>query len=84
MRQFYFKARDDVFHDPKGGLSFDSDALQTKLQIEFGTEMRMNDVKYPRYIFIYLSRAHNPRVCIMHSCPVYNYTYIHCAGLCSL
>ena len=53
MREFYFKARDDVFHDPKGGLTFNTDVLQAKLQIEFGTDMRMNYVKYPRYTFMY-------------------------------
>ena len=53
MRKFYFEARDDVFQDPKGGISYDTDALQTMLQRVFGTEMRMNDVKYPRYTCIY-------------------------------
>ena len=53
MRKFYFEARDDVFQDPKGGISYDTDAMQTMLLRVFGTEMRMNDVKYPRYTCMY-------------------------------
>ena len=48
LRKFYFRAREDVFEDPKGGVSFDTDALEKMLKHVVGTEMRMNDVTFPR------------------------------------
>lgn len=48
IRKFYFRFRDDVFHDPRGGVSFDTDALEEALKSVVGTEMRMNDVTFPR------------------------------------
>ena len=48
LRKFYFRAREDVFQDPKGGVSFDTDALEKMLQDVAGAEMRMNDVTFPR------------------------------------
>lgn len=48
LRKFYFRARDDVFKDPTGGISFDTDGLEEMLKNAVGAEMRMSDVKYPR------------------------------------
>ena len=48
MRQFYFRAREDVFKNQRGGLAFDTDALEYNLKKVFGTTMKMSDVKYPR------------------------------------
>ena len=47
MRQFYFKAREDVFKDPHGGITFDSDAFEHMIVDAFG-EMKMNDVQHPK------------------------------------
>ena len=54
LRDFLFRAREDVFKDPKGGLSFDTDTLESMLKERFG-EMKMCDVKYPRYYTIILT-----------------------------
>ena len=47
MRQFYFKAREDVFKDPQGGITFHSDAYEHMIVDAFG-EMKMNDVQHPK------------------------------------
>ena len=47
MRQFYCKAREDVFKDPHGGITFDSDAFEHMIVDAFG-EMKMNDVQHPK------------------------------------
>ena len=47
-RQFYFRTREDVFKDPHGGVSFDTDALEKALISVSGTTMKMSDVKHPR------------------------------------
>jgi len=48
LRKFYFRAREDVFQDPKGGVSFNTDVLEEMLKHVVGTEMKMNDVTFPR------------------------------------
>ena len=48
MRKFFFKAREDVFMDPQGGIKFDSDGLESMLK-EISGDLKMCDVKHPRY-----------------------------------
>ena len=48
MRQFLFRAREDVFKDPRGGLVFDTDALEKMFIEVFGTTMKMSDIEYPK------------------------------------
>ena len=52
MRKFFYKVREDVAKTLKGGLVFDSDAFESILKKEIGAEMKMSDVKYPRYQFL--------------------------------
>ena len=47
MRQFLFRACEDVFKDPRGGLVFDTDALE-KMFMGVSATIRMSDIKYPR------------------------------------
>ena len=47
MRKFYFKAREDVFMDPRGGIKFDSNGLERMLEDMFG-DIKMKDIEHPR------------------------------------
>ena len=47
MRQFYFRAGEDVFKKQRG-LAFDTEAFEKILKEEFSTTVKMSDVKYPR------------------------------------
>ena len=38
MRQFYFRAREDVFKDPKGSLSFDTSGLEILHENKFSSK----------------------------------------------
>ena len=48
VRQLYFKMKDAVFGNPKGGVSFNTAALQDLLFETFGNDLCMNDVTSPK------------------------------------
>ena len=49
LRQIYFKLKDHVFSNAKmGGYAYNSEELERLLKEEFGTEMKMSDVKHPK------------------------------------
>ena len=50
LRKLYFRMKDEVFGKSFVGVSYDTDSLEKILKEEFGEEMIMNDVTYPRYV----------------------------------
>lgn len=48
VRQLYFKMKDAVFGNPKGGVSFNTAALQDLLVETFGTDLCMDHVTSPK------------------------------------
>ena len=52
LRQFYFKLKEDVFSSQGiGGLGgFNTEELERILKEVLGTEMRMSDIKEPKYV----------------------------------
>ena len=50
MRQLYFKMKDQVFSNDRFGFGYNTEVLEKLLIEEFGTELRMSDVTFPRYM----------------------------------
>ena len=49
LRQTYFKLKDQVFSNGKmGGFAYNSEELEKLLKEEFGTELKMSDIKHPK------------------------------------
>ena len=48
VRQLYFKMKDAVFANPKGGVSFNSSALQEQIIKTFGINKNLSEVKSPK------------------------------------
>jgi len=49
LRRLYFRIKDEVFSSRRPGFGYNTKALETILQKEFGTELRMCDRTFPRY-----------------------------------
>ena len=50
LRRLYYRFKDEVFSSVRLGFGFNTEAFEQLLRAEFGTEMRMSDVKYPRSV----------------------------------
>ena len=48
LRRLFFKLKEDVFSNPKLGIAYNTDTLETILQNELGTDIKMSDVKHPK------------------------------------
>ncbi len=48
LRQICLQLKDEVFANPKFGISYNSEALEKFLKKTVGTKMRMNDIKHPK------------------------------------
>ena len=48
LRQLYFRLKDEVFANPRGGFAYNTKALQKILQEILGTEKCMCDVTQPK------------------------------------
>ena len=64
IRKFFFKAREDVFMDPQGGIKFNAPGLESMLKEVLG-DMKLCDVKHPRYCYLPLSLWNHY---IIHAC----------------
>ena len=50
LRHLYFKLKDHVFAHERLGFAYNTAALEKILKEEFGTEMIMSDVTFPKYV----------------------------------
>ncbi len=48
LRQICLQLKDEVFANPKFGISYNSEALEKLLKETVGTKMRMSDIKHPK------------------------------------
>ena len=52
LRTLYFRLKEEVFSKGRVGFSYDTARLEELLKECLGTELRMGDVKYPRYVCV--------------------------------
>lgn len=48
LRQMTFQLKDNVFANPKFGLTYNAEALEKTLKEVVGTKIRMSDIKHPK------------------------------------
>ncbi len=48
LRRICLQLKDEVFANPKFGISYNSEALEKLLKETVGTKMRMSDIKHPK------------------------------------
>ena len=54
LRDLYFRLKEEVFSKGRVGFCYDSLRLEELLKKELGTELRMGDVKHPKYVIDFI------------------------------
>ena len=62
LRRLCLQLKDEVFANPKFGISYNSEALEKMLINALGPEMRMGDITHPKYV---CNTSHTLNLCIL-------------------
>lgn len=69
LRQLYFRMKDEIFSHPRGGVTFDTDALEKILKEELTDYKCMDDESYPRVLIPAVKKEHiNLKVHFFNNC----------------
>ena len=79
LQQLYFKIKEYVFANDRAGFAYNTEALEKLIKEEFGTDMVMQDVLFPRFGICMYVRMY---VCMYVCMYVHTYYYVYVVCMC--